>query len=394
MRAWFLKSTMAAGLIAMLLIVGLIVYVETHHRIPAFRAWTFGLVFLLFATATALARERWRNALLVCATFSFGLFALEGAASWLSPGRDLVMTPHGLEIAPVVGFGFAHPGVIHAVETDARSGHVIYDARYTIGASGDRVVTSAATGPAIVFFGDSYTFGNGLNDADTLPQRLADLYGGQRRVINLAVPGFSPQQFLREVDTGYKDDVIGSRPDVFIFLTSPFHAMRTACKESWTNHAPRYGFVDGHVTYEGECLTGVSRAFHEFLDNTALYRLAIRPVVTRLTRADVDLYIGIIAEAAQRAKTKYGVDTLVPFVRFGRNYLAGTGYDDDAIIAALHARGVWVLDTTLQDDPTKGLIYSIPGDGHPTAAANAARARMIAAALRRPDSSETAGSAP
>ncbi len=375
------RKSRIGGAFAVAVLCGGIVWSETHHAIPAFRAWTFGCVFLILAVGTGLAGGRGRDLLLGVTTLAFGLCALEVVAAATQPKKvgGFDITPFWITLKPEVGFGFTQAGIVHARRYGAGDA-TIFDANYTIGATFDRAVQAANDGPATVFFGDSFTFGEGVNDRETLPQRFADLAGG-RRVLNLAVSGYSPQQFLREVETGLRDDVIGPKPSAFVFLTSPFHAARTACKESWTARAPRYALEGGRAVYQGPCFAGARLMVHEFLGNTALYRRAIQPYVDRLTHADIDLYIAILAEAAQTSKQRYGVKTLVPFIR-APNSLAGTGYDDDAVIAALKARGVWVVDMDLP-----GALYAIAGDGHPTGAANAVRARMVAEAL-------TAASAP
>ncbi len=384
------KSRLAAAA-AILACGGGVVWFESHHAIPGFRAWTFACVALAIAIGTGLARGRGRDALLVATTIGVCLCVLEVAASLLQPRGDLSVSPFGIALKPEVGFGFNQQGVIHARKRDPKTHAVIFEADYTIGNTLDRKVASAESGPATVFFGDSFTFGEGLADADTMPQKYADLFAGQRRVLNLAVTGYSPQQFLMEVQRGLRDDVIGPRPAAFVFLTSPFHAMRTACKETWTPRAPRYALVDGGPVFQGVCDRGASLAVHEFLENTALYRVAIRPYAVRLTHADIDLYIRILAEAVRISKERYGVTTLVPFVDSLPGYLAGTGYDDAAVIAALRAQGVWVVDMTLPDASATGAPYAIAGDGHPTGAANAARAQMIADALVKVGSQTAAG---
>ncbi len=368
---------------AVLVACGAVVWFEAHHKIPGFRAWTFGCVFLAAAICTGLARGVIRNACLVLATMFLGLAALEATALALQPkGGDLQITPFWLILKPEVGFGFAQAGVAHARKRDPDTGAVIYEVNYTIDGDFNRQVLSAAGGPATVFFGDSFTFGDGVNDAGTMPQQFADVFDRKRRVLNLAITGYSPQQFLREVETGMQDALIGPHPDAFVFLTSPFHAKRTACKESWIARAPRYTLENGRPVYQGVCYAGARLAAFEFLENTAFYRLAIRPYALGLTRADVDLYIAVLAEAARISRERYGVATLVPFIRAPAGYLAGTGYDDESVVAALRARGVRVVDMTLSDDPAKGFVASIAGDGHPTAAAHAVRARMIADALK------------
>ena len=370
------------ALLAIVAICALGTYVEFHHAIPAFRAWTFGLFALLVAVVTSLARGRSRDIGLVVASLALGVCILEAMASTMVR-KDRTETTAGSRARdPVLGWRHGFAGIVHARLPDPRTGASLYDVHYTIDKDLHRKVDSTSRGPAVVFFGDSFTFGLGLNDADTLPQRFADLHGGKQRVLNLAVSGYSPSQFLREVETGLKDDVIGAKPIAFVFLTAPFHAKRTACKESWIAPAPRYALVDGKPVYRGACLDGPDTNWRRFLDHTALYGVIIRPLFSRLTHDDVDLYIRILIEAGRVSKVRYGVATIIPYVRWTPRYLAGTGYDDDAIIRQLKGGGLEVIDMTLVEDTTKPPIYTIKDDEHPAAAANAIRARMLAEALR------------
>jgi hypothetical protein len=57
-----------------------------------------------------------------------------------------------------------------------------------------------------------------VNDAETLPQVFADAIERKQRVLNLGFPGYGPHQFLRELETGYFDNVVGSQPKLFVWL--------------------------------------------------------------------------------------------------------------------------------------------------------------------------------
>ncbi len=385
-----IKMRPGSAAIAAIAAIGIAVC-ESHHRIPAFRLWSFAAIFVVIAALTVTVPSRLRNLGLTLAAIAFGFFGLELAAVILTPKLgSLTVTPRWIVLKPDLGFGFDQPMVIHSRKTDPDGG-IIFDAHYTIDDRLNRHVRSAPVGPTTVFFGDSFTFGEGLDDAGTLPQLYADLRPEQR-VLNLAVTGYSPQQFLRAMETGSQSATIGPAAKTFIFLTSPFHAARTSCKEPWTNNAPRYTRVETDLAYAGPCYSGLALMWHEYWANTAFYRLAIRPYATRLTHEDVSLYIDVLAKAVARARERYGVTTLVPFVRVGDAYLRGTGWTDSSIISALEERGVRVEDVTLPIDPALG--YFIKGDGHPTVAANAIWAREIATLANPEQSARTADAPP
>ncbi|MGH6852029.1 MAG: hypothetical protein ACREDJ_02295, partial [Methylocella sp.] len=371
------KLSLMPRLAAIPVLLALTGWMEARHPVPAFRLFTFFFVFLVFADLAPLLRGKARNGLVVLASLAFGLCVIEAVATRLEP-KTLRNVTKGWSVArPVIGWGPEHSGRFHAERRDPKTGAVIYLADYTIDANLLRQTTSSEKGPAIVFFGDSYTFGNGVNDAETLPQAFADLRDRKERILNLGFTGYGPQQFLRELETGLFDPVIGPRPRLFIFLTAAFHAKRTACKEYWTPHAPLYALENGQIVFKGACNEGPSLWLREWLENTASYRLMVEPLRSKLSHDDVDLYIRILLAAVSLAKEKYGVATLIPYLRASEDYLWGTGFSDESIIARLREGGAIVIDASLAEEEARGALISIKGDGHPTPFANRARAVMI-----------------
>jgi hypothetical protein len=216
-----------------------------------------------------------------------------------------------------------------------------------------------------------------VNDSDTLPQVFADFLGRKQRVLNLGFSGYGPQQFLAELQTGRFDGVIGAQPRLFIFLTAPWHAERTACKAFWWgSSAPRYALENNQIVFKGECNKGRNLRVREWLENTASYRLFIEPYRNKVSHDDIDLYIRILVAAVNLAQEKYGVATLIPYIR-NPGYLEGTGFSDDEIVQRLRDGGATVVDVSLANDYdcTRGLC--IKGDGHPTPLANRLRASLL-----------------
>jgi hypothetical protein len=361
-----------------LILLGLIALMEAGHPFPSFRLASFILAFLALTGLASRLRGRFRDGLVVLASLAFGLSIVETTATILET-KALSVVTHGESVRrPVVGWGPEHPGRYHAEKRNRKTGAVIYFADYTIDANLLRQTTSSEKSPAIVFFGDSFTFGEGVHDAETLPQAFADLLDRKERVLNLGFTAYGPQQFLRELETSLFDPLIGSRPRLFIFLTAAWHAERTACKASWTPHAPRFALENGQVVFKGACNEGPSMWLREWLESTASYGLFIEPYFQAITHEDVELYIRVVLAAVNFAKEKYGVATLVPYLRTSKDYLGGTGFSDESIIARLREGGAIVIDASLAEEEARGALISIPGDGHPTPFANRARAVMLA----------------
>ena len=73
----------------------------------------------------------------------------------------------------------------------------------------------------------------------------------------------------------------------------------------------------------------------------------VEPIRHKLSHDDVDLYIRIVLAAVNFAKEKYGVATLIPYLRARKDYLGGTGFSDESIIARLREGGAIVIDASL-----------------------------------------------
>ena len=65
--------------------------------------------------------------------------------------------------------------------TRTDDGHIEFEATYTLDSEGLRTTVTPQEGKprgCIVFFGCSFTFGDGVDDADTLPSQVAGKTGG------------------------------------------------------------------------------------------------------------------------------------------------------------------------------------------------------------------------
>ncbi len=372
----------ASRLVALSLLLALIAWVELKQPTPFFRLLSFVFVFLWFACLASLARGRSRDLLAMLASLGFGLCVLEMAAILLEPKTLLNVSAGWTDYEPVLGWGASKAGTYHATSVDPKTGAMIYDVDYTFDANLLRQTISARSGRPIVFFGDSFTFGFGLNDADTMPQAFADLLQRKQRVLNLGNGGYGPQQFLRTLETGFRDGVIGPDPKLFIYTALPTHAERAACKSPWALNAPRYALENGALAFKGPCYEGWRLRAERFLLDTAAYRYFIQPYRRRIVREDVELFVRELAAAANLAKEKYHVDTLVLYVRSPGD-LGNASVTDDEMMRRLGDAGAMVVDASLQKEKAEGAAIGIPGDGHPTPLANRLRAELIKTYIAR-----------
>jgi hypothetical protein len=308
---------------------------------------------------------------LCCIEFFGAAGAIQNTSSASTPTLREFYASH-----PVLGWGPAKPGIYHFYKLD-HNGAVIYDVDYTIDALHLRRTLSAPAGPTVAFFGDSFTFGEGMKDEDTLPQAFADIDQRRLHVLNFGLSGYGPQQFLRAIETGLYDNLL-TEAKVFVFQTSAWHAERSSCLAYYALRAPRYELRDGVPVHTGRCDSGLVGRVKEFFADVALYKKFLEPVLLSIDARDIDLYIAEIVRAAELARERYGVPTVVLYVPAGDAYLAKVGATDGEIEARLRAGGLLVLDGRLSaSNFPPGTMLEIPGDGHPTAPAYYARARLL-----------------
>jgi hypothetical protein len=339
------------------------------------------LAFLLFVDIASLVPDRARPAFIVLAALLFGFCVIEVVALVFEPKLPILIRPNGFVASdPVFGWGPGSPGAYREEMVDANTRRTIYDAVYTIGSGRLRKTISTDHGPTIGFVGDSYTFGISVNDVDTMPQAFADLTDHKIRVLNLAFEAYSPQQFLRAMETGAFDKIVGPDLRAFVLLTAPWHAERVACEADYVGGAPRYVLRNGDPIYAGACFEHGTPWLQKVLSHDALLR-ALSKRYSAVTRGDIELYIAEILKAADLAKKRYHVPTIILFMSGGNMWMGG--YTDQEIIGELRAGGLPVIDASLAKHTWNDPKLVIPGSSHPTPFAHRARAALLKQFLLR-----------
>ncbi len=336
----------------------------------------FALGFALAVYAAVLLSGWVRNVLVVVCAVLFFLAGAEAVAIF-SESRPIDIRPRGYSASrPELGWGPEYPGSFRQIKLEAKTRNPIFDVTYTFDARRNRAVMAAPDGPAVAFFGDSMTFGTGLNDADTLPQAFADLTERRYNVLNLAFPGYGPQQFLRALEVRVHDPLL-KNPRLFVYQTAAWHAERAACVSAFVLRAPRYALVHGEPVYQGTCFGNWLPALGQLIANTSLFRVFVSRTLRGVAREDIDLDIAMMIRAGRIAREKYGVPLAILYLPAGRGYLDRAGTTEQQIMQRLRDGGLIVIDAALKREDFAGQPLAIPGDGHPTAVANRARAALL-----------------
>lgn len=331
-------------------------------------------------------RPLWRNTLLTAAAFMLGLAGIEFGLYLLEPrGQEVdavrVQTPEQwYPYDPVVQFRPKPDTVVSARAT--WKDQLLYDVKYTILPSGDRAVPgSVDRGPTYLFFGDSYTFAQGVNDDETAASQFAQRLKPPAHVVNLGVPGWGATHMVRAIEAGLVDKyVIGKVAAVIVWVTPP-HLERVTGESSWLDNAPRYDYgADGKLHYTS---TFNQYRWRHPLDGLAYLARKHLQIVRRLTNAEQErkqtrLYIDLTARLQELVRERFDAPLILlsngpepsPPDQPDFNYLPA--FD------GLRAIGAPVISIRkLIGPPSTWDRYLIPHDGHPTPLLQ----RMVAEAL-------------
>ena len=360
--------------------------------------------FVLFRAMRWTARPGWRAAWFNLYLLLLGLAAIEGFFAIVDAGR-LADAPRYYEgyYQPDALLGYAPRENMRTPATRRNGDAVVYDEIYTIGPDGLRVAPPGPAGPdapCVLFFGGSFTFGEGVGDDETLPYRFGIETGGRLATRNLGFHGYGPHQMLAALERGRVDEVADCSPRLAIYQGMAPHVARSAGRSAWDRSGPRYVLAaGGGVRFAGSfgdrAEDDSSRLSALLARSAALGRWRAQ----RLAPEDIDLYLAIVKQAGERFEEKY------PGARFHVLFWDELGEPvAERVVRELRAAGVPVhgVRAILPEVEALGFgdgglrVRARPGtidpdgytlgehDGHPSAAVHAAVARHLAREIGTP----------
>ena len=207
-------------------------------------------------------------------------------------------------------FGYGPDGEASITSRKLYGEHAEYDVEYSIGSDGLRVTPAAQAGETIsgciLCFGGSYTFGEGVDDHDTMPYILGTLQS--LKVHNYGFHGYGPHQMLSAIQNGR----VRCSPRLVIYQAIADHVARAAGYASWDRHGPRYAMQNGRVVrsghfddpQEGGILDKVVKMTEPYLRRSHSYRFIFGERY-RISNEDIELYLGIVEESYAALLSEY-----------------------------------------------------------------------------------------
>ncbi len=281
---------------------------------------------VLLAAATILGIAAWRArgdvAKMLLANLAAVFVALAAFEAYLGlrPAED-----DGTRMEGTIAEDFVHPDddLGYAPNKGARvtarkryGDTVVYDVTYTIGSDGLRVMPPVDLRrhvDCLLFFGDSVTFGEGVDDEQAYPYLIARRIGPDFAVYNFAFSGYGPHQMLALLRSGRIESMISCTPRHLFYLGIPEHVARVAGLTTWDRHGPRFaidaqgavvrdGNFDAPVKLFGQWAVplAVAKATQSFLTWQRFLGRERTP-----GNAEVALYVAIVRESARIAHERY-----------------------------------------------------------------------------------------
>jgi hypothetical protein len=355
--------------------------------------WVCALAALLGLAGVVLFRgNRWRTWALAGAAMALSLTMLDAFAGLLSPapmGAGLVRStvPHWWPPPdPILGF---RPKANSEVIATATFGpELIYRRTYHFDPDAARVTPQGPAGAdTYLFLGDSFVFGQGLPDDETLAAQFAKANDLKVRAINLGVPGNAPNHLVRAFETGLLDRYASQPVKAVVTWIIPAQLARVTGDGSWLGSSPRYVLEDGKLRHTGSF--NEYRLFHPIAG--AKYLLgelfSFVDAIGMKQRQDeqVELFVAMMARLQQFSRDKFGAPLVVIYSWPDATSQPGHGQSEFAqpllvgILDRLRKLGIPLISVDRVTGKYDVSRLLIPHDGHP----NAFSTEIIAAELKR-----------
>jgi hypothetical protein len=190
---------------------------------------------------------------------------------------------------------------------------LIFDVVYTIDGNGLRKsppYQSDKDPGSILFFGDSFTFGEGVKDEETLPYLTGVKTRGKYHIYNFGFRGYGTHQMLSAIEHGLIEKVV-KEPPKFVIYQANFYAIGRAAGlrvVEWDDYGPKYILKEnGDVVYAGHFNKEDQAVDEPIISGLNKSRTLRRLFLKRkgYNQGQVDLFIGIVDKSRKLIETRY-----------------------------------------------------------------------------------------
>jgi hypothetical protein len=359
------------------IVAGLVVLLAIGAQLLPSALWACGLAALLGLAGVVLLRgNRWRTGALLATALAVSLALLDAVAGFLSPapmGRGLVQTTDPKWWPPPDPIlGFRPKPDTEVVATATFGPELIYRQTYRFDGTAARVTPAGPAGAGTyLFLGDSFVFGQGLADDQSLAAQFAKASDYKVRTVNLGVPGYGPNHLVRAFEAGLLDRYADQSVKLVVSWIIPAHLARVTGDGSWLGSSPRYVLDKGVPRHTGSFndyrwshpLAGLKHLLGEqfqFVDAIGM---------RQRQEEQADLFVALMVRLQQLSREKFGAPLIVVYSWPDEVHRKGYG-DAEFLIGVLNRlrqAGIALLSVDNLTSKIDMSLLLIPHDGHPTA---------------------------
>lgn len=264
-------------------------------------------------------------------------------------------------------------------------GALLYDVQITADTNGLRISPPCESDSAcgILFFGDSFTFGEGVNDNETMPWRVGEALGNSYCIYNFALHGYGPHHMLALVEGGRVFPVVTHEvKDVIYEVLYPDHVFRLAGYFDWDVYGPWYELDDqGNPVRLGSFDTpGRLNAWTRWILRSQLGSKAMYYFRYDRTK-DKERFVAVLLHTWELLQVQY------PDARFHLLLWDWTEGQDDVYFDRLRDAGILIHDVETfipNGDKSNPDLKISPFDKHPNAACQQLFADYVLAKIIQP----------
>ena len=298
--------------------------------------------------------------------FIFYLFFYNTANLYLliqSRRSELFYTISGARKMKDPVYGYIYPSNTQRHETVYYADSLLLRATYTFDSLGRRYTPQnhIQKQRSTLFFGCSFTYGDGVNDAETLPAEFASL-DTNSNVFKYAIDGWGPQQTFQELTHRHLPTETNSDSALGIYVWIDDHLKRAALFKShyfnWTQYFPCFILQGDSLIYKGsfESAYPYKAAMFKLLEHSIFLKNIDIP--SHVSSYDYELSCAILKASQKAFLQQFSSGKFIVLIYPG---------SDPELIPYLKRAG---LDYISCDKVELGQSDFIPRHGHPNKKAN------------------------